>query len=490
MEEYKLLAPTNNIALEGELVDLDLDLEGAISPDPSNLNIKKPISIEIGPSKLEPYESSSYSKLDEPLPDKPINPVIPIFIPKPIEVIASNQPITNEPLNNSNLISEGDKMQLDYYKHLAKTSSYILSFVYKARKRVISKDSTPTTYKQVLILPRDEHRVFYNAKTCHFIVTYIDDCLFIGPDIGYITDLKKQLNEWLSRSLNRPTKLHLNAAKNLLKYLDSTKDYSICFSYNGNTLADLGPKLSNSSNTTTKLSRDLYSKEGPRPLTTSSTTIVDSRNGKGSSRTSIINSSLVPIGLSDSDFIGDKATSKSTYGYLYQLAGTGNRAIGLSSTNSNSNSSNSNNTPAPTPAKPAKITPAIRRAAACKAKRRKKLAKKEGLQRSKRTASSNAGRYTTNSGLTADKDNNNAHNRAYMPPADTEEEEEGGSGNNNGVNSSTSNSADKGKGSSTRKRSESALRCKDTLLYKQQRVTSYPYGPSGILYADIYIYYI
>ncbi|KAK2072852.1 hypothetical protein P8C59_007182 [Phyllachora maydis] len=520
-----LSQPTDNTALEGELVDLDLDLEGAVSPDPSNLNTEKPISIEIGPSKLEPYESSSDSELDKPLPDKPINPVIvestrptisirkpelpeafpqtiePIFAPKPIEVIAPNQPITNKPLDNSDLISEGDKMQLDYYKLLAKTSSYILSFVYKARKRVISKDSTPTTYKQVLKLPRDKRSkwleaitkefiqllelgvfkflprsllpsnrklitcrnvlkvkkdaknrpikyksripptwrillaigavldweieqadfigaflnsalreeiymeipeglldlaasnkaiyklllkygynpstpniiklskalyglkqsprewqdklkillkslgylplisdpgVFYNAKTCHFIVTYVDDCLFIGPNIGYITDLKKRLNKvyaiedlgpaayflgWLSRSLNRPTKSHLNAAKNLFKYLNSTKDYSICFSYNGNTVADLGPKLSNSSNITTKLSRDFHSKEGSRPLTTTSTTIVDSRNSKGSSRTSIINSSLVPIGFSDSDFAGDKATSKSTYSYLYKLAG-------------------------------------------------------------------------------------------------------------------------------------------------------------------------
>ncbi|KAK2074264.1 hypothetical protein P8C59_008485 [Phyllachora maydis] len=450
-------------ALEGELVDLDLDLERAVSPDPSNLNTEKPISIEIGPSKLEPYESSSDSELDEPSLDKPINPVIvestrptisirkpelpevfpqtiePIFAPKPIEVIAPNQPITNEPLDNSNLISEEDKMQLDYYKLLAKTSSYILSFVYKARKRVISKDSTPTTYKQVLKLPRDERSKWLEAITKEFIqllelgvfkflprsllpsnrklityrnvlkvkkdaknrpikyksrlvargfiqvegldytITYAstsipptwhillaiasnkaiyklllkygynpstpniiklskalyDDCLFIGPDIGYITDLKKRLNKvyaiedlgpaayflGLSRSLNRPTKLHLNAAKNLFKYLNSTKDYSICFSYNGNIVADLGPKLSNSSNTTTKLSRDFHSKEGPRPLTTTSTTIVDSRNSKGSSRTSIINSSLVPIGFSDSDFAGDKATSKSTYSYLYKLAG-------------------------------------------------------------------------------------------------------------------------------------------------------------------------
>ncbi|KAK2070810.1 hypothetical protein P8C59_005277 [Phyllachora maydis] len=636
---YLVYIPSRRAVLKTSTVKFIEDntvLKGAVSLDPSNLNTEKPISIEIGISKLEPYESSSDSELDEPLPDKSINPVIvestrptisirkpelpeafpqtiePIFAPKPIEVIAPNQPITNEPLDNSDLISEGDKMHLDYYKLLAKTSSYILSFVYKARKRVISKDSTPTTYKQVLKLPRDERSkwleaitkefiqllelgvfkflprsllpsncklitcrnvlkvkkdaknrpikyksrlvargfmqvegldytvtyastsipptwrillaigavldweieqadfigaflnsalreeiymeipeglldlaasnkaiyklllkysynpstpniiklskalyglkqsprewqdklqillkslgylplisdpgVFYNAKTCHFIVTYVDDCLLIGPNIGYITDLKKRLNkvyaiedlgpaayflgvqiirdrpnrrlwlnqsqyveeavsrfnladskpisiplqpglvsqlqleediashlcnsteiklyqslvgtamyimlltrvdisftvQWLSRSLNRPTKSHLNAAKNLFKYLNSTKDYSICFSCNGNTVADLGPKLSNSSNTTTKLSRDFHSKEGPRPLTTTSTTIVDSRNSKGSSRTSIINSSLVPIGFSDSDFAGDKATSKSTYGYLYKLAG-------------------------------------------------------------------------------------------------------------------------------------------------------------------------
>ncbi|KAK2074393.1 hypothetical protein P8C59_008601 [Phyllachora maydis] len=70
-------SPAKGTTLEsGELVDLDLDLEEAVSLDPSNLNTEKPISIEIGPSKLEPYESSSNSKLDKPLPDKPINPVI------------------------------------------------------------------------------------------------------------------------------------------------------------------------------------------------------------------------------------------------------------------------------------------------------------------------------------------------------------------------------------------------------------------------------
>ncbi|KAK2069738.1 hypothetical protein P8C59_004292 [Phyllachora maydis] len=225
-----LSQPTNNTALKGESVDLDLDLEGAVSLDPSNLNTEKPISIEIGPSKLEPYKSSS---------DKPI------FAPKPIEVIVPNQPITNEPLNNSNLISEGDKMQLDYYKLLAKTSSYILILptwhillaigavldweieqadfigvflnsslreeiymeipeglldlaasnkaIYKLLLKYGYNPSTPYIIKLSKALYN--LGVFYNAKTCHFIVTYIDDCLFIGPNIGYITDLKKRLNK-------------------------------------------------------------------------------------------------------------------------------------------------------------------------------------------------------------------------------------------------------------------------------------------------------
>ncbi|KAK2073121.1 hypothetical protein P8C59_007427 [Phyllachora maydis] len=117
---------------------------------------------------------------------------------------------------------------------------------------------------------------------------------------------------------------------------------------------------------------------------------------------------------------------------------------------------------APTLAKPAKITPAIYCIAAYKAN---KLAKKEGLQRSKRTASSNAGRYTTNSSLIANKDDNNAYNRAYMPPTNAEEEE-GSSSNDNSVNSSTSNSTNKGKGSGTCKYGKGALYCEDILLYK------------------------
>ncbi|KAK2074426.1 hypothetical protein P8C59_008634 [Phyllachora maydis] len=121
------------------------------------------------------------------------------------------------------------------------------------------------------------------------------------------------------------------------------------------------------------------------------------------------------------------------------------------------------------PAKLAKITSAIRYTAACKAKRRK-LAKAyaiaEGPRRSKRTASGDTGRYTTDSGLTANKDNDNTYNRAYVPPTNIEEEE-GSSSNDNSVNGSTSNSANKGKDSGVCKRGKGALCYKDTLLHKR-----------------------
>ncbi|KAK2069059.1 hypothetical protein P8C59_003666 [Phyllachora maydis] len=107
--------------------------------------------------------------------------------------------------------------------------------------------------------------------------------------------------------------------------------------------------------------------------------------------------------------------------------------------------------------------------AARKAKRRKSAkayAIAEGLRRSKRTASGDAGRYTTNSGLMVNKDDNNAYNRVYMPLTNVEEEE-GGSSNDNGINGGTSDSTDKGKGSSACEYGKGASRCKDTLLYKR-----------------------
>ncbi|KAK2074431.1 hypothetical protein P8C59_008639 [Phyllachora maydis] len=147
--------------------------------------------------------------------------------------------------------------------------------------------------------------------------------------------------------------------------------------------------------------------------------------------------------------------------------------------------------------------PALRCTAAYKAKQRElakayaiagraaaaKRSKKEGLQRSKRTISSDTGRYTTNSSLIANKDDNNAYNRAYIPPANIEEKK-GGNSNDNSVNGGTSDSTDKGKGSSAYKHGKGALRYKDTPLYKQQHVASYPYSPPGVPYTNIYIHYI
>ncbi|KAK2072030.1 hypothetical protein P8C59_006407 [Phyllachora maydis] len=134
------------------------------------------------------------------------------------------------------------------------------------------------------------------------------------------------------------------------------------------------------------------------------------------------------------------------------------------------------NIPAPTPAKPAKITPAIRCTAAYKAKQRK-LAK----------ACAAAGRAAA--AKRPNKDDNNVYNRAYMPSADIKKEE-GSSSNNDGVNSSTSDSADKGKGSGAYKRGKGTLYYKDILLYKRQRVASYPYSPPSTPYTNIYIYYV
>jgi hypothetical protein len=37
--------------------------------------------------------------------------------------------------------------------------------------------------------------IYYNDNTATFIVTYVDDCLLIGPKLGYINSLKKALNK-------------------------------------------------------------------------------------------------------------------------------------------------------------------------------------------------------------------------------------------------------------------------------------------------------
>ena len=89
--------------------------------------------------------------------------------------------------------------------------------------------------------------------------------LLTRPDIGFAV-------QWISRHLTKATNTHINAAKNLLRYLASTRTLAIHY---GAKEVNIGP----SSNL------------------------------------------LQLFGYSDSDFAGDMESSKSTYGYLFTLLG-------------------------------------------------------------------------------------------------------------------------------------------------------------------------
>ena len=91
------------------------------------------------------------------------------------------------------------------------------------------------------------------------------------PDIAFAV-------QFLSRSLQQPLSCHLNTAKNLLRYLKGTKDLAISYGV---------------------------------PLTGPISEIIKD----------IPYDPLLPLGFSDSDFASDKVTSKSTYGYLFTMAG-------------------------------------------------------------------------------------------------------------------------------------------------------------------------
>ena len=73
--------------------------------------------------------------------------------------------------------------------------------------------------------------------------------------------------QWLFKFLQKPFQTYLNTSKNLLKFIDGTKDLSICY--------------------------------GRKDLT----------NG------------LQPIKYYDNDFVSDKKSSKSTYSYVFKFAG-------------------------------------------------------------------------------------------------------------------------------------------------------------------------
>ena len=91
------------------------------------------------------------------------------------------------------------------------------------------------------------------------------------PDIAFAI-------QFLSRSLQQPLSYHLNAAKNLLRYLEGTKDLAINYGV---------------------------------PLTGLISDIIKD----------IPYDPLLPLGFSNNDFTSNKITSKSTYGYLFTMAG-------------------------------------------------------------------------------------------------------------------------------------------------------------------------
>ena len=91
------------------------------------------------------------------------------------------------------------------------------------------------------------------------------------PDIAFAV-------QFLSRSLQEPLSCHINAAKNLLRYLNGTKNLAICYGM---------------------------------PCSQALTEVLKDSHYNP----------LLPLGFSDSDFASDKITSKSTYGYLFTVAG-------------------------------------------------------------------------------------------------------------------------------------------------------------------------
>ena len=84
--------------------------------------------------------------------------------------------------------------------------------------------------------------------------------------------------QFLSRSLQQPLSCHLNTAKNLLRYLKGTKDLAINYGI---------------------------------PLTSPISDIIKD----------IPYDPFLPLKFSNSDFTSNKVTSKSTYGYLFTVAG-------------------------------------------------------------------------------------------------------------------------------------------------------------------------
>ena len=149
------------------------------------------------------------------------------------------------------------------------------------------------------------------------------------PDISFSV-------QWLSRQLVKPNSTHLNAAKNLLRYLHSTKNLAICygkapertteFQYVNKSLGapeqEREPQYDNKSSMVkamlVKTDKPLSCVKAPELRGTAvNKSLTHPNSGLGQN----CPLSIRPIGFSDSDFAGCHVTSKSTYGYTFLVNG-------------------------------------------------------------------------------------------------------------------------------------------------------------------------
>jgi Reverse transcriptase (RNA-dependent DNA polymerase)/GAG-pre-integrase domain len=210
--------------------------------------------------------------------------------------------------------------------------------------------------------------IYYNPIKATFIVTYVDDCLIIGPNLGYINSLKKALNRgypledrgpaafFLGVQIirDRPKRaLYLHQEQYIDQLLstyniDNYKALSVPIQPNvtrvtaANTGASpLGPEdhhlfqqIIGSLMYLMLLTRPdiafavqwlAQAMAKPYPLHLSAARKL-LQYLKGTKKLAIHYKALSlealqPIGYCDSDFAGDKGSSKSTYGYLFIVAG-------------------------------------------------------------------------------------------------------------------------------------------------------------------------
>jgi hypothetical protein len=212
--------------------------------------------------------------------------------------------------------------------------------------------------------------VFFNKKLMIFVVTYVDDCLIIGPSLATINSLKARLNTVYAIDDLGPASLFLGVqilrdrAKRLLWLSQSHYVEEALKTFNMleakiaslplqpgvvGSVASANSSVS-SSEILSKADHKLYRRivgtvmylmvqtrvdigfsvqwlstklEEPTIANLSSSKSL-LRYLKGSKELSICygrSKDLIPQGFSDSDYAGDKVTAKSTYGYLMKVAG-------------------------------------------------------------------------------------------------------------------------------------------------------------------------